>query len=153
MGLITQVYTYTRYLWKYMLDLHIEDFCHDTVKTLLRLYQAFPSKHSVYIDDIAGPMELDEYGLPSDRHQRCLGAMLWLQQEKMILVDDVIPQQAIDQASLTLTCYRALTQQRFIEQKPSQFVDAFRDALAEGSSEKIKRVAHEFLDSFLALQK
>ena len=136
-----------------MIDLHIEDFCHDIIKTLLRLYEAFPSKHSVYIDEIAGPMELDEYGLPSDRHQRCLGAMLWLQQENIILIDDVIPQQAIDQASLTLTSYRALTQQRFIEQKPRQFVESFREVLAEGSSEKTKRVAHDFLDCFLALQK
>lgn len=136
-----------------MLDLHVEDFCQDMVKTLLRLYTAFPAKHTVYVDEIAGPQELDEFGLPSDRHQRCLGAMLWLQQEQLIVVQDVIPQQAIDQASLTLVTYRALTQQHIIDQKPTQFVESFREALAEANSEKIKITAHAFLDSLIALQK
>ena len=52
------------------MDLHIDDFYKDAAKGLLMLYQAFPKKTTLYMDDLIGYIPPDEFGLPSDRQQR-----------------------------------------------------------------------------------
>ena len=84
-----------------MADIHIEDFCKDVAKVLIQLYNAFPRRTSVYVEDIAGEDTPDEYGLHGDRHMACFGAMLWLEEEGYIRYIDTIKQDAIDQAVLT----------------------------------------------------
>ena len=69
---------------------------------LSTLYQAFPKKANVFVEDIAGPDQPDEYGLHSDRFQCCFGTMLWLQQEGFIRFESTLRQEAIDQACLTM---------------------------------------------------
>jgi hypothetical protein len=85
-----------------MFDIHIEEFFHDSFKVLHTLYQAFPKKCNVFVEDIAGADQPDEYGLHSDRFQCCFGAMLWLEQEGFIRFESTMRQEAIDQASLTM---------------------------------------------------
>src|SRR5690606_40107964 len=63
------------------MDLQIEDFYKDAAGGLLMLYQAFPRKVPLYVEDLIGREEPDEFGLPSKRHQSCLGALLWLAEE------------------------------------------------------------------------
>ncbi|HAN52622.1 MAG TPA: hypothetical protein DCQ75_06310, partial [Pseudomonas sp.] len=60
------------------MDLQIDDFYKDAAGGLLALYQAFPRKIALYVEDLIGREEPDEFGLPSKRHQSCLGALLWL---------------------------------------------------------------------------
>lgn len=36
------------------MDLHIDDFYKDAAKGLLLLYQAFPNKSTLYMDDLIG---------------------------------------------------------------------------------------------------
>jgi len=85
-----------------MFDIHIEEFFHDSFKVLNTLYQAFPKKCNVFVEDIAGADQPDEYGLHSDRFQCCFGSMLWLEQEGFIRFESTLRQEAIDQASLTM---------------------------------------------------
>jgi len=85
-----------------MFDIHIEEFYHDSFVVLHTLYQAFPKKCNVFVEDIAGPDQPDEYGLHSDRFQCCFGAMLWLEIEGFIRFESTLRQEAIDQASLTM---------------------------------------------------
>lgn len=86
-----------------MFDIHIEEFFHDSFKVLKTLYQAFPKKCNVFVEDIAGTADQpDEYGLHSDRFQCCFGSMLWLEQEGFIRFESTLRQEAIDQASLTM---------------------------------------------------
>jgi hypothetical protein len=92
-----------------MPDLHIDDFCHDALRTLLQLYHVFPRRASVYVEDIAGPDEPDEVGLHSRRHMACLGAMLWLAEEGYIRYEATIYQDGIDQAVLTNRTFVLLT--------------------------------------------
>lgn len=85
-----------------MFDIHIEEFYHDTFKVFSTLYGAFPKKTNVFVEDIAGADQPDEYGLHSDRFQCCFGSMLWLEQEGFIRFESTLRQEAIDQASLTM---------------------------------------------------
>ena len=83
------------------MDLQIDDFYKDAAGGLLLLYQAFPRKMALYVEDLIGREEPDEFGLPSKRHQACLGALLWLAEEGYIRFDSTIAYDALDQAVLT----------------------------------------------------
>ncbi|SNS99754.1 MULTISPECIES: hypothetical protein [Pseudomonas] len=83
------------------MDLQIDDFYKDAAAGLLMLYQAFPRKIGLYIEDLIGREEPDEFGLPSKRHQSCLGAQLWLAEEGYIRFESSIAYDALDQAVLT----------------------------------------------------
>jgi hypothetical protein len=84
-----------------MFNIHIEEFFLDCTKIMKQLYMAFPMKSNVFVEDISGPDQADEYGLHSDRFQSCFGAMLWLEQERFIKYENTLKQEAIDQATLT----------------------------------------------------
>jgi hypothetical protein len=84
-----------------MYDIHIEEFFLDCTKILKQIYRAFPKNSNVYVEDISGPDQADEYGLHSDRFQSCFGAMLWLEHEQYIRFESTMRQEAIDQANLS----------------------------------------------------
>ncbi|MFI8482631.1 hypothetical protein ACIGCM_18850 [Pseudomonas sp. NPDC078700] len=83
------------------MDLQIDDFYKDAAAGLLMLYQAFPRKIGLYVEDLIGREEPDEFGLPSTRHQSCLGTQLWLAEEGYIRFESTIAYDALDQAVLT----------------------------------------------------
>lgn len=84
-----------------MFDIHIEEFFADCTKILHQLYQSFPKKSMVFVEDISGPDQPDEYGVHDDRFLSCFGAMLWLADEGLIQFESTIRQEGIDQATLT----------------------------------------------------
>jgi hypothetical protein len=92
-----------------MSDLHIDDFFKDVARILNQLYLAFPRKTTVYIEDVAGHDEPDEFGLHSDRHLACLGALVWLSEEGYIRFEDTIRQEAVDQAVLSGRSFSVLS--------------------------------------------
>lgn len=83
------------------MDLHIDDFHKDVATALLKLYQGFPRKTTLYVADLIGFEEPDEFGLPSPRHQSCFGALLWLGEEGYLRFESTIGYQALDQAVLS----------------------------------------------------
>ena len=95
-----------------MIDVHIDDFYHDIAATLLSLYQQFPRKVSLYIEDVSGPDDVDEFGLHSQRHLSCMGAMLWLQDEGYIRFEELVREEAIEAATLTQKAFIQLIQPR-----------------------------------------
>lgn len=84
-----------------MADIHIDDFYKDVALIWLRLYSQFPRKIILYVDDICGPDEPDEFGLHSERWLACFSAMIWLAEQGYLRFDQPIRQEAIDQAVLT----------------------------------------------------
>jgi hypothetical protein len=92
-----------------MTDINIDDFFKDGAKVLAQLYSVFPRRHSVFVDDISGADETDEFGMHSERYLACFGTMLWLGEEGYLRYEDVIRQDAIDQAVLTARCFTVLT--------------------------------------------
>lgn len=84
-----------------MADLHIADFYKDVAQILLRLYAVFPRKHLLFVDDICGFEEPDEFGLPSARSLGCFSAMIWLGEQGYLRYEAAIRQEALDQAVLS----------------------------------------------------
>ncbi|HYQ38160.1 MAG TPA: hypothetical protein VER09_04390 [Pseudomonas sp.] len=83
------------------MDLQIDDFYQDASRALLALYRVFPRKTTLYVDDLIGYHEPDEYGLPAVRHQSCLGTLLWLGEEGYLRHEGTIRYEAVDQAVLS----------------------------------------------------
>lgn len=92
-----------------MADIHIEEFYKDVAIALVQLYGAFPRRINLFVEDIAGPDEPDEFGLHSKRHMACFGALLWLSEEGLLRYIDTIRQEALDQAVLTRDAFTRLS--------------------------------------------
>lgn len=90
-------------------DINIDDFSRDTALILLQLYKNFPRQIEIYVEDIIGPDEPDEYGLHSMRFHSCLATLVWLGDENLIRYFNIIRQEAVDQAVLSASGYLALT--------------------------------------------
>lgn len=84
-----------------MSDLHIDDFYRDTAKALVLLYNQFPRKTILYVEDIAGPDTPDEFGLHSQRHSACFYGLLWLAEQGYLGYESPIQQEALDQSQLS----------------------------------------------------
>jgi hypothetical protein len=93
-----------------MADINIENFYQHIARILSILYAAFPSKSPLYVDDVAGVDDPDEYGLHSPHYTAGFFAMLWLADEEYIRYMDTIRQDGVDQAVLTHKAFLKLTQ-------------------------------------------
>ena len=93
-----------------MADINIENFYKHIARILRILYEAFPSKSPLYVDDVAGVDDPDEYGLHSPDYTAGFFAMLWLADEQYIRYMDTIRQDGVDQAVLTHKAFLKLTQ-------------------------------------------
>ena len=91
-----------------MADIHIDDFFKDAAGALTRLYLQFPRPVQLFVEDLTGPQEIDEFGLPNNRHMACFSTLLWLGEEDFIRYADTLRQDALDQATLTGRCFTAL---------------------------------------------
>ena len=131
------------------MDLHIDDFYKDAAKGLLMLYQAFPNKSTLYMDDLVGYMAPDEFGLPQDRQQRCLSTFVWLAEEGYLRFQSTIRFEALDQIELCEKSFLRLS--KAIEPLPCALIDTppsvrraqgslanqLREALHIGQSERV----------------
>lgn len=133
-----------------MSDLHIDDFCKDSAKILVALYAKFPQKLILYVEDIAGPDEPDEFGLHSPRHQACFSTMLWLGETDYISYIQPIRQEALESATLTHRGFTFLTS-RDTSNPPSTAhpeprIEKIKLELREGSSETLKQLMLEYFN-------
>ena len=92
-----------------MADLHIDDFYRDVAKIFVRLYAVFPQKTILYVEDISGPDEPDEFGLHHPRFQACFSTMVWLAEHGYINFVDSVRQEALDQAVLSQKAFLLLS--------------------------------------------
>lgn len=93
-----------------MADINIENFYKHIAKTLNILYVGFPTKQAVYVDEVAGIDEPDEYGLHSPHYTAGFFALIWLAEEGYLRYADTIRQDGIDQACLTHKAFLKLSQ-------------------------------------------
>lgn len=142
-----------------MADIHIDDFCRDVALIVVSLYNAFPRRHTVYVEDISGPDETDEVGLHSTRYHACLGAMLWLAEEGYLRYESLVYRDGIDQAVLTNKTFvvlSAVSDVRFddpvdprLPESVAQFkqtlISQIRTALRSGSSNNVSQIIRYFL--------
>ncbi len=141
------------------MDLQIDDFYRDAAAGLLMLYQAFPRKVTVYVEDLIGHEEPDEFGLPSKRHQSCLGALLWLAEEGYVRYESTIQQLALDQVALTEKAFVRLTRTlpeadtnnselpASVRRVHSSMAHQIRLALRDGHSEQLAQLTRQLFIS------
>lgn len=140
-------------------DIHIDDFYKDAARVLLVLYQYFPRPYTLYVADISGPDEPDEYGLHSDRHQACFSTMVWLADAGLLRYIDIINKDAIDQAVLTQKALTLLTTRSTIRFQPEEetmppsvadehasHIHQLRFAVKSGASFTVRRIMQHLLN-------
>lgn len=123
-----------------MTDIHIDDFYKDSAIILCSLYNSFPRPHTLYVEDIIGPDEPDEFGLQSKRHQACLATMLWLGEEGYLRYTDTVRQLAIDQAVLTHHAFVMISGQYELRPLPSEEEAALPNSVFEHRSSNINQL-------------
>jgi len=143
------------------MDLQIDDFYKDAAGGLLMLYQAFPRKLALYVEDLIGREEPDEFGLPSKRHQACLGALLWLAEEGYIRFDSTIAYDALDQAVLSEKGFLRLSRgvphalregealPPSVRRVHASLAFQLREALAQKHGERVARLTRLLFESAL----
>ena len=146
-----------------MTDINIDDFFKDGARALSQLYSVFPRRHSIFVEDICGADEPDEFGLHSARHMSCLGTLLWLGEEGYLRYEDVIRQEAVDQAVLSARCFTVLSRPILdsdcadIDQLPGSVraeratrIHRIRQALKQKSSAQIRSVMVDLMEQMNA---
>lgn len=141
------------------MDLQIDDFYKDATSGLLMLYQAFPRKMALYVEDLIGREEPDEFGLPSKRHQACLGALLWLGEEGYLRFESTIAYDALDQAVLSEKGFMRLSRgiphalregdalPPSVRRVHATLAFQLREALAQQHGERIARLTRLLFES------
>ncbi|NVK39019.1 MAG: hypothetical protein HWE18_13920 [Gammaproteobacteria bacterium] len=137
-----------------MNDVNIDDFYHDIGVVLLTLLQQFPRKVSLFIDDICGPDDMDEFGLHSPRYLSAIGALMWLHDEGYIRYLDIIKQESAEECTLTQKAFvklikpnlskAALADANSIEKRDSTLASQLQRALQERSSIDIQRLIETY---------
>lgn len=141
-----------------MADLHIDEFYKDAAQILLVLYRFFPRPYTLYVEDISGPDQIDEYGLHSDRHMACFGAMIWLRDAGLLRFVDIINSDAIDQAVLTHKSLTLLTSPSAVHiaaepeglpasvaEEHASLANQLREAVRHGASPGVSRIMQYLL--------
>lgn len=135
-----------------MLDIHLTDFYNDAGRILAWLYNNFPRPVTVWMVDICGPDEQDEYGLHSNRYISCYGTMLWLKEEGFLRYGDVEKQDAFNHCVLTqrgFSLLSGITEQLDGQPAPA---NAIRDAIKEGSSTMMEQTIRALIERNHQLQ-
>lgn len=140
------------------MDLQIDDFYKDAASGLLALYQVFPRKAALYVEDLIGREEPDEFGLPSKRHQACLDALLWLADEGYLRYESTIAYDAVDQAVLTEKGFLRLSRSLphalpdgdppppAVHRVMATLAFQLREALAQQHGERIARLTRQLFE-------
>jgi len=93
-----------------MADINIENFYKHIARILSILYVNFPTKRAIYVDEVAGIDQPDDYGLHSPEYTAGFYALLWLAEEGYLRYSDTIRQDGIDQAIMTHKAFLKLTE-------------------------------------------
>ena len=143
-----------------MADLNILDFYKDTALILMSLQRVFPRKMDLFVEDLIGPDQVDEFGLHTKRHEACFGAMLWLSEEGFMKYGATVRQEGVDQAYLTAkglikltTIINAPLTESNLEDIPSfeaqerlTMIEHMRRAISSQTSEQVTQVMRAFFN-------
>ncbi len=144
------------------MDLQIDDFYKDAAAGMLLLYQSFPRKIGLYVEDLIGREEPDEFGLPTPRHQSCLGTLLWLADEGYIRFDSTIGYDALDQATLSEKGFLRLSRglphliedgeplPPSVHRVQATLAYQLREALGSRQGERVVRLTRQLFNSSLS---
>ena len=144
-----------------MSDFHIEEFYHDIGLILSRLYASFPRRSQVYVEEISGADNVDEYGMHSERHLSCFSAIIWLKDHGYIDYECTVRQESADQAVLSQKSFLLLSSQSTItfdddrsyenlppyaQKKAITHINILRKALKSQSAINISKVVFHLME-------
>lgn len=137
-----------------MADLHIDDFYRDVARIFLRLYAVFPKKIVLYVEDISGPDEPDEFGLHHPRFQACFSAMVWLAEHGYLSFEANVRQEALDQVVLSQKAFLLLSSRSNLEPAAAPNRESLPPSVMEESLANIAQLRHALREgSSITLQK
>lgn len=135
-----------------MSDIHLDDFYRDTARILVALYNHFPRKTTLYVEDIAGPDQPDEFGLHSPRHLACFHTILWLAQTDYLTYESLIRQEAADETVLSHRGFLLLTSAlptddtaHVLAPLQQLIIHRIRHELKDGTSTTLARLMHQVI--------
>ncbi|MEX0584771.1 MAG: hypothetical protein WEB07_03320 [Natronospirillum sp.] len=126
-------------------DIHITDFYHDTGRILISLFRSFPRGNTLWVDDICGPDELDEFGQHSQRHQACLATAVWLQRELYLTYSTQDAMAGFNHCVLTEKGFALLS--GWHRKSRTRPIDELDDALLSGSSQRMEAAVQLLLQA------
>lgn len=121
-----------------MLDVHIDDFFSDTAVILLSGLQNFPAPQILFIEDICGPDDTDEFGLHSPRHLAALGAIQWLRDEGYVRFGVIDRQESVDDFVLTSKSFSRLI--KVLRDSGEPVFRELTEARTEGDSIRLRQL-------------
>lgn len=129
-----------------MSDLQIDDFYRNCGLILNRLYRTFPQKTILYVEDISGPDEPDEFGLHCQAFVQGFSAMLWLADENYLRYEETIRQEALDQAVLSQRGFLMLSARSTLQEHNGKLnIDILRKALKARDSNAVEKIVQSML--------
>lgn len=131
-----------------MYDLHISDFYKDTARIILTLYQRFPTKTTLYVEDICGPDTPDDFGLHSPRHQACFSSIVWLAEENYLRYSQTMQQDAFDEAVLSQACFTHFSSLIYDEEAQTTKIAKLKDLVFNKSSLELDTFMHSEMRLF-----
>jgi len=123
-----------------MSDIHIDDFYRDVATVFLRLYAVFPRKSTLYVEDICGPDQPDEFGLHHPRFQAGFSAMVWLAEHGYLSFQETIRAEALDQVVLSQKAFLLLTSRCSLEPVVSAEGDGLPPSVLEQTYSNIAQL-------------
>jgi len=126
-----------------MLDVHIDEFFKDSSVILLTGLQQFPAPTTLFVEDICGPDEMDEFGLHSSRHLAALGALSWLKDEGFIRFGMIDRQESVDDFVLTAKAFSRLI--KTIDETGTPLFRALHDARFDTNSTLVRQLISDWL--------
>ena len=136
-----------------MNSLNIDDFCKDVAKTLVILYKQFPQRVTLYVEDISGPDQPDEFGLHSPRFSATFHTLLWLADTDYLRFSQTVKQEALEEVTLTHRAFMLLSSsQRAQASEPragellSPRIEQLHLCLQNQSSDTLKALVLHFME-------
>ena len=126
-----------------MLDVHIDDFFRDAAVILLSGLQNFPTPQMLFIEDVCGPDDTDEFGLHSPRHLSGLGAIHWLRDEGYVRFGVIDRQESVDDFVLTSKSFSRLI--AIMRDTGEPVFRRLIEARTDGDSTRLRQLMTDFL--------
>ena len=127
-----------------MFDIHICDFYHDLSQIFTQLHARFPREETLWLDEVCGEDELDEYGMHSKRYMSCFGTVLFLEREGFIRFSSEEGLNGFNHCVLTLKGFQNLNKFKPNTQSPA--IDEIRKSIREKSSDAIEESVKFVID-------
>jgi hypothetical protein len=126
---------------------NIDDFYYVVSEVLVALYEVFPVRQLLLVEDLVGPIQWDMTGLPDRRSQACFETLVWLSAHDLLSYRSVEPRSTgLEGVVLTQKAFVLLTGSvNWDSGPPTARIAALRDARAQRAYNDLETVIRDML--------